>query len=68
MLQRSPASRTSITEIPWAACDFRTFSAVHVSMPSGWSRPSSVYSWFMASSPWVEPVWPEGSGKKRMPS
>ena len=22
--------RTSITEIPWAACDFRTFSAVHV--------------------------------------
>jgi len=68
MAERLGKSRTSITETPWAACDFRTFSAVQVSMPTGWSRPSSVYSWLTASSPWVEPVWPAGSGKNRMPS
>ena len=49
--QRSPLRSTSITETPCAACDLRTLSALQVFMPSGCSRPSSVYSWFITSRP-----------------
>ena len=46
-------SSTSITATPCAACAFFTFSALQVFRPSGCSRPSSVYSWFIARRPRV---------------
>jgi hypothetical protein len=51
-----------MTDTPWAAWDLATFSAVQGSIPPGWRSPSSVYSWFTASSPRVELSEPIGSG------
>ncbi len=51
--QAAPRRSTSITATPCAACAFFTFSALHVFMPSACSRPSSLYSWFIASRPRV---------------
>jgi hypothetical protein len=51
--QRPSFRATSITATPWAACALRTFSAVQLFLPSGNSSPSSVYSWFITSSPCV---------------
>ncbi len=47
----SPRRATSTTDTPCAACALRTFAAFQVFSPSGCSRPSSTYSWFITSSP-----------------
>ena len=61
--QRPLAALTSMTDTPWAAWDFATFSRVHGSIPPTCRSPSSVYSWFMTRRPRVELSEPGGSEK-----
>jgi hypothetical protein len=63
-----PRFSTSITLTPCAAWALRTLAALQVAMPSGCSKPSSTYSWFITNRPALLLPGISGCLKKWMPS